>query len=579
MKKIVLWAVAACCLILCLVACDDGHSHNFAAWTTTKNATCTESGQENRYCSCGLYQTREIPAGHTYHWTVSKEATCTDAGERTGACKTCGENKTEVINPNGHNWTNATCTEPQTCLVCHAVGASALGHTGTTGVCSRCNQTLGTWSVGDLVDEFQHVTGYKFIGTTVEGVFSNFATTNSELTARVSFALNNLAIELREYGYLAVKCTYGQDDYLITMLDTEGVRHNLSGFMTAGSSHLFFAPGDQPTVLNALKQPGEVSFYIVLSDRPTTTYTFTVKTTNFAVLYEQMITTDPESGSNPSDSPFSVGLEYESTDDGRIGVVGIGQCTDVDIVIPDVVDGKEVVLIADEAFKDCQNIKSVTFPDTLLAIGVNSFDGCTGFTSVIIPDSVIQIQDYAFANCSNLQTVIMGDGVLELYAGVFKNCTSLKQVTFGDSINIIGFSAFSGCTGLTQIVIPDTVTSIGMLAFYNCSALNSITLSQGITEIKSTTFSNCSGLTSITIPFGVSKIGIQSFENCTGLERITISNSVTKINNNAFSGCTNLNSIVFEGTKTEWNAVKKYQGWNDNTGWYTVYCKDGNVSK
>lgn len=69
-----------------------GHICEFGYWTITKVATCTEAGSETRSCSCGAYETREIPLlGHSAgEWETTAEATCTATGSRVKYCTTCG---------------------------------------------------------------------------------------------------------------------------------------------------------------------------------------------------------------------------------------------------------------------------------------------------------------------------------------------------------------------------------------------------------------------------------------------------------------------------------------------------------
>ena len=46
---------------------DKPHEHTFGEWVVTIPATCTEEGEEQRTCSCGKTETREIaPLGHDY---------------------------------------------------------------------------------------------------------------------------------------------------------------------------------------------------------------------------------------------------------------------------------------------------------------------------------------------------------------------------------------------------------------------------------------------------------------------------------------------------------------------------------
>ena len=65
------------------LACNHPES-SYSEWTETKPATCTELGKEERICSCGHKEERDIAKkGHTYgEWTETKPATCTTKGEK-----------------------------------------------------------------------------------------------------------------------------------------------------------------------------------------------------------------------------------------------------------------------------------------------------------------------------------------------------------------------------------------------------------------------------------------------------------------------------------------------------------------
>ena len=53
----------------------------------------------------------------------------------------CGETKSEEVAALGHDWQDATCTEPKKCKRCGETSGSALGH--TDGVkCERCGKVL-----------------------------------------------------------------------------------------------------------------------------------------------------------------------------------------------------------------------------------------------------------------------------------------------------------------------------------------------------------------------------------------------------------------------------------------------------
>ena len=93
-------------------------AHSFGEWTVSKEATCTEAGEETRTCSvCGATETQAIPAkGHTASekWVTTKKATCTEKGTQVQKCTVCGvvvnTRETKAL---GHNW--ETITKEPTC--------------------------------------------------------------------------------------------------------------------------------------------------------------------------------------------------------------------------------------------------------------------------------------------------------------------------------------------------------------------------------------------------------------------------------------------------------------------------------
>lgn len=97
--------------------------HKVDKWTVTKEATCTENGEEEGVCTvCGKTVTRETEMiDHSFgEWKVTTPATCTAKGVETSTCSVCGEARTREINALGHDfgeWTvvkEATCTEKGT---------------------------------------------------------------------------------------------------------------------------------------------------------------------------------------------------------------------------------------------------------------------------------------------------------------------------------------------------------------------------------------------------------------------------------------------------------------------------------
>ena len=166
------------------------------------------------------------------------------------------------------------------------------------------------------------------------------------------------------------------------------------------------------------------------------------------------------------------------------------------------------------------------------AINAGAFSSCDNLTSITIPDSVTTIGDRAFYYCNNLTSITIPDSVTTIGEWAFYDCYNLTIVTIGNSVTTIGDEAFRDCDSLTSITIPDSVTTIGDGAFRDCNNLTSATIGNSVTTIGNSAFSSCSSLTSIVIP-----------------------DSVTTIGDSAFSWCTNLSIIFYKGSAESWDDI------------------------
>lgn len=71
-------------------------------------------------------------------------------------------------------------------------------------------------------------------------------------------------------------------------------------------------------------------------------------------------------------------------------------------------------------------------------------------------------------------------------------------------------------------------------------------------------------LASVVISRGLMEIGDNAFRGCESLTSVNIPEEVTEIGDGAFEGCTALAEIRFEGTREQWEAIKKGDAWNKN---------------
>lgn len=115
--------------------------------------------------------------------------------------------------------------------------------------------------------------------------------------------------------------------------------------------------------------------------------------------------------------PPSEGLEYTLNDDGgSYSVTGIGTCEDTDIVIPTTYKGLPVTIIDDSAFKNNDNLTSVTIGNSVTSIGESAFSSCDGLASITIPNSVTHIDFHALYRCLGLTEINFNGTIAEWMA-------------------------------------------------------------------------------------------------------------------------------------------------------------------
>lgn len=284
---------------------------------------------------------------------------------------------------------------------------------------------------------------------------------------------------------------------------------------------------------------------------------------------------------------FSVGLEFTADDDGECVLVGLGECLDGTLVIPQSSpDGSMVTSISDRAFEGCNQITSVVIPGSVTSIGASAFEGCPNLSSIVITDGVSTINSRAFFECSRLGSIVLPGSVEKIGNHAFSGCFRPNSLTIPSGVTSIGASAFSNCDGLTSISIPASLTSIGNYAFTGCARLESITVAadnasyqsiggnlytkdgktllqyavgkesekftipNSVTSIGAHAFDGGWNLKSIVIPGSVKSIGSYAFYGCWNLLSVIIPNSVTSIDDYVFANCTHLTSVLLPDSVT-----------------------------
>ena len=227
--------------------------------------------------------------------------------------------------------------------------------------------------------------------------------------------------------------------------------------------------------------------------------------------------------------------------------------TDIDVVIPDTIDGKPVTSIGESAFYHCTSLTAVTVPDSVTTVGKGIFRGCTELTSISLPNSITELSDDIFFNCTKLSSVKIPDSITSISDSAFSGCTGLTEITIPNSVTSIGGGAFSNCKGLTSVKMTGNVTSIGERAFLGCASLTEITLPDGVTSIGDSAFYNCNLLEKIDIPKSVDDFGYQAFYGTKYISLLKAKNKLVIINTSVIgcrSGTSNVEVTIPDGVTT-----------------------------
>ena len=187
--------------------------------------------------------------------------------------------------------------------------------------------------------------------------------------------------------------------------------------------------------------------------------------------------------------------------------------TDVDVVIPRVIDGVAVTAIARNAFEACRDYTNTeTTSDRAEWVHLRS---------VVIPETVRNLSDDLFSYCQQLETVV---------------CYAPLETTGG--------TAFMLCRSLNNVVFVNGVREIGSYAFDSAGPLNNLYFGKHLDKIGDYAF-NHSGIS--TFVADATEIGF-SFPCCESLTSLHFTARVQRYNENVASDCPSLGEICFEST-------------------------------
>jgi len=218
---------------------------------------------------------------------------------------------------------------------------------------------------------------------------------------------------------------------------------------------------------------------------------------------------DTEGNADTYDGLFAFSIQPEGV---TIDGLAMGRQKVTELTIPATLYGLPVVAIKEEAFRDEDQLVSVTVEEGVQSIGANAFSDCKALETVVLPDSIVS----------------MGNGL-------FSSCRALRSVVLPSGITIIPDSLFYDCRNLDTIAIPEGVTGIGRYAFARCASLEEILLPPALKEIGHFAFME-SGIRSLFIPEGVEYFHASMIYNADNLQEVYFPRSITHISDGYVDG-------------------------------------------
>lgn len=150
-----------------------------------------------------------------------------------------------------------------------------------------------------------------------------------------------------------------------------------------------------------------------------------------------------------------------------------------------------ITTIPDNKFKEYRNLSSFTFPKNLVSIGAYAF-AFTALRELCISDltSLTDIGEGAFYDCEQIRNIVLPESVIAIKAHTFTACINLKSIYFKNTLETIGEKAFYSCSQLKTVMFGTGLKSIGAQAFGNCGVLTEISANLSYDGVYATN-TNC----------------------------------------------------------------------------------------
>jgi hypothetical protein len=108
-----------------------------------------------------------------------------------------------------------------------------------------------------------------------------------------------------------------------------------------------------------------------------------------------------------------------------------------------------------------------------------------------LPSTLKEIGQDAFRNCESLDSIEFPEGLQDIRISAFWGCGELKRIKIPSAHLMIGEFVFSECYGLLSVELPEGLQVIGKYWFYGCKSLTTVNVPSSVIEIQASAFEGC----------------------------------------------------------------------------------------
>lgn len=161
--------------------------------------------------------------------------------------------------------------------------------------------------------------------------------------------------------------------------------------------------------------------------------------------------------------------------------------------------------------------------------------------NIVVSSGITSIGAFAFPNCDNLETISFPNTITKIG----------RNALVGTSDGLVEQQLV---TGLVELNLSDSVTEIGQFAFAN-TRIKTLTIPKSVTTVGDYAFQSCINLE--TVRYEGTLIGGFMFVRCPKLKNVTLAKTIKIISSHWINYCDMLTSITYEGSLADWVEVTK----------------------